>query len=150
MWRSGIALRLAVYRPNPCILGFGPGNAMHPVAPSAGDVSYKAPSVADQGASTRLRRAAAKFLRNCEHAHDNSMTDSTRVCETDLLPFRKSRVVYSRQGGPGLRVLIRRLERAYEEVIAPEGGPSAGPSSNGRHLAEIGGSYEGLDQARSS
>jgi hypothetical protein len=26
-------------------------------------------------------------LRNCERAHDNCMTNSTRVCETDLLPL---------------------------------------------------------------
>jgi coenzyme PQQ precursor peptide PqqA len=34
------------------------------------------------------------------------------------------------------RVPIRRLEQPYKKVFAPAGGPSAGPSSFGRHLAD--------------
>ena len=45
-------------------------------------------------------------------------------------------MVYSRHGGPDLRVLDPRTGEARSSGIAPEGGPSAGPSSFGRHLAD--------------
>ena len=45
-------------------------------------------------------------------------------------------MVYSRHGGQGIACPDPQTGAALQKVFAPAGGPSAGPSSFGRHLAD--------------